>query len=263
MFQSNWKVSKIQESLRYFINLSFNGKHYHGWQIQPDAISVQEVLEDKLSTLLRSEIKVVGAGRTDTGVHASGMVAHFDIDEAIENVEETIHRLNSFLPADIAVSTMYPVLEEAHARFDAVEREYQYRVILKKDPFIKELAYHIHNVPDVEAMNKAANLLLGHQDFQCFSRSNTDVKTYYCDIKYAQWEMVDDSLLNFTIRADRFLRNMVRAIVGTLLDVGFDKTDISALKEIIDSKDRSKAGASAPAHGLFLTQVVYRDHIKE
>ncbi|MBT8261924.1 MAG: tRNA pseudouridine(38-40) synthase TruA [Bacteroidia bacterium] len=246
--------------MRYFVDISFNGKNYHGWQIQPDALSIQEVLERTFSTFFRAEIKVAGAGRTDTGVHASQMVAHFDMNTEIEDMNEVIFRLNSFLPKDIAILDIYPVIDEAHARFDAIEREYQYGILFDKDPFRVDVAYQIHQMPDIEIMNQAAQLLLGHQDFQCFSRSNTDVKTYYCDVKEASWEY-EDYFLIFTIAADRFLRNMVRAIVGTLLDVGHGKITIEEFQEIIKSKDRTKAGASAPAHGLFLTRVEYPETI--
>lgn len=241
--------------MRYFIEIAYNGKNYHGWQIQPNAVSVQEVLEQTLSTLLRDEIKVTGAGRTDTGVHAKQLFAHFDHDK-IDDMTETLFRLNSFLPKDITVGNIFEVKTDAHARFNATEREYQYRVSLKKNSFLTDFAYTIHSQPDILKMNEAAQLLLGHQDFQCFSRSNTDVKTYYCDVKKAKWEMKNE-LLVFTISADRFLRNMVRAIVGTLLNVGMDKITIAMFKEIIDSKDRTKASASAPAQGLFLTRVSY------
>lgn len=252
--------SKIQEFLRYFIDISFNGKNYHGWQVQPDAISVQSVLERTFSTFFRDDIKITGAGRTDTGVHATNMVAHFDMQKEIEDFDETIFRLNSFLPEDIAILDIYPVLDEAHARFDATEREYQYGIVLEKDPFRNDTAYRIHQIPNLEKMNQATELLLGHQDFQCFSRSNTDVKTYYCDVKSAYWEE-DDNFIIFTITADRFLRNMVRAIVGTLLDVGHENISLEDFRAIIKSKDRTRAGASAPARGLFLTRVEYPETI--
>ncbi|MCW5519293.1 tRNA pseudouridine(38-40) synthase TruA [Aureitalea sp. L0-47] len=241
--------------MRYFIDISYHGKNYHGWQIQPEAISVQEVLERTISTLLRDEIKITGAGRTDTGVHARQLMAHFDCGKEFDK-NEFKFRINSFLPKDIAVNQVLLVKDDAHARFDAVSREYQYYVLLKKDPFLQELSYLLHTPPDMELMNKASALLLGHQDFQCFSRSNTDVKTYYCDVRTATWEKKGDRLI-FTIEADRFLRNMVRAVVGTLLDIGWGKTNLEHLEEILRSKDRSKAGASAPAHGLFLTKVEY------
>lgn len=241
--------------MRYFIELAYNGTHYHGWQTQPDAISVQETLESCLSTLLRKEIKVTGAGRTDTGVHAKQLFAHFDHDP-IEDLADLSYKLNSFLPKDIAINEIVKVDSEAHARFDAIEREYQYLITLKKDPFQLEFAYRLQQEPDLEKMNEAASILLNYQDFQCFSRSKTDVKTYHCDIRKAVWEKEGDRLI-FTITADRFLRNMVRAIVGTLLDIGFDKISLEDLHKIIEQKDRSQAGASAPAHGLYLTKVVY------
>ncbi|MBX2827137.1 MAG: tRNA pseudouridine(38-40) synthase TruA [Flavobacteriaceae bacterium] len=246
--------------MRYFIELSYNGKNYHGWQVQPDAISVQEVLERTLSTLLRAEIKITGAGRTDTGVHAKQLFAHMDCDP-IEDVPNFMFRLNSFLPKDIAVQDIFPVKEDAHARFQATEREYKYYISLQKSPFEEGFAHLVHQKPDVALMNEAAKVLLNYRDFQCFSRSKTDVKTYHCDIKDVLWEEERNRLI-FTIRADRFLRNMVRAIVGTLLEVGYEKMSIEELHEVIQSKDRGKAGASAPAHGLYLTEVVYPSEIK-
>lgn len=246
--------------MRYFIEISYSGKNYHGWQIQPDAISVQEVLERVLSTLLRNDIKVMGAGRTDTGVHAKQLFAHFDSD-VIEDIQDLEFRLNSFLPKDISVNNLFRVTHEAHARFDAIAREYQYVISLAKDPFQEDFAYYIHQKPNIELMNQAASLLLSYRDFQCFSRSNTDVKTYYCTVQVAVWEQIE-SQLTFTIIADRFLRNMVRAIVGTLLDVGNEKISLQEFRNIIESKDRTKAGASAPAHGLYLTKVVYPETIK-
>ncbi|PVW16396.1 tRNA pseudouridine(38-40) synthase TruA [Marixanthomonas spongiae] len=246
--------------MRYFIEIAYNGANYFGWQIQPNAITVQEVLETKLSILLKEPVKLTGAGRTDAGVHAKQLFAHVDVAE-IEDLPALLFRLNSFLPKDIAVADIFKVNQAVHARFDAVEREYEYVVSLKKDPFLQGFAYQIHKMPDVEMMNKAAETLLGHNDFQCFSRTKTDVKTYYCTIKKAFWRKQGDQLV-FTISADRFLRNMVRAIVGTLLDVGFNKTSLKAFNQIIADKDRSKAGASAPAHGLYLTKVTYPKTIR-
>ncbi len=245
--------------MRYFIEIAYNGKNYFGWQRQPKQISVQQVLEETLSTLLRKEIKLTGAGRTDTGVHAKQLFAHFDFDE-IENNEELIFRLNSFLPKDISVKNIFEAKEDAHARFDAVEREYEYVISLEKDPFSQDFSYQINNEPDVKLMNEAAELLLHHNNFQCFSRSKTDVKTYNCTIVKAFWEVKNNRLI-FTIAADRFLRNMVRAIVGTLLDVGFKKTTLKDFNAILNSKSREEAGASAPAHGLYLTKVVYPERI--
>ena len=251
--------SKIQDSLRYFIEIAYNGKNYHGWQRQPDAISVQEVLENTLSILLKEEIKVMGAGRTDTGVHAKQLYAHFDFDR-IDNLTELIFKLNSFLPKDISVIKIHTVNKDAHARFDALERSYEYIISLRKNPFWEDFSHLIHQKPSIEKMNQAAEILLSYKDFQCFSRSNTDVKTYHCVIKEAKWELADNRLV-FSITADRFLRNMVRAIVGTLLDVGFGKTSLEEFHQIIKNKDRTKAGASAPAKGLYLTKVKYPENI--
>jgi len=254
-------TTKIQDSLRYFIDLAYNGKNYHGWQIQPDAITVQEVLEKALSTLLRKELQVVGAGRTDAGVHARQLFAHFDFDE-IEDVSDLRFKLNSLLPKDISIQNIFQVKEDAHARFDAIEREYEYVISFQKNPFTEDFAHLIHHQPNMDLMNEAAAELLNYKDFQCFSRSNTDVKTYFCDVKVAYWK-IENSQLIFTIKADRFLRNMVRAIVGTLLDVGFEKTSIHQFHEILKSKNRSKAGSSAPSKGLYLTRVVYPESIKK
>ena len=204
-------VNSKNNNLRYFIEIAYRGKNYFGWQRQPEQISVQQVLEESLSTLLRQEIQVVGAGRTDTGVHARQLFSHFETDE-IENKENLIFRLNSFLPKDISVKNIFEVKEDAHARFDALERKYEYRIVIGKDPFTQDLAYQINHKPNVAGMNEAASLLLDHKDFQCFSRSKTDVKTYYCKVQKAEWKEKNNELV-FTIIADRFLRNMVRAIV--------------------------------------------------
>ena len=246
--------------MRYFIELSYNGKAYHGWQIQPNAISVQEVIEKALSTLLSSTISIVGAGRTDAGVHGKQMFAHFDVDRAIDEKQLT-YKLNSFLPKDIAIHQIFRVKDDAHARFDATARAYKYEISRTKNPFTTDSAYLVQLPIDVEAMNKACEKLLGHKDFQCFSKSNTDVKTYYCTIEIAQWTEAD-SALTFEIKADRFLRNMVRAIVGTLISIGQGKLSIDDLDWIIASKDRSEAGYSVPAHGLYLTEVEYPESIK-
>lgn len=246
--------------MRFFIEIAYNGKNYHGWQIQPDDISVQEVLEKTISTVLQEEIKVVGAGRTDAGVHAKQLFVHFD---SLRNFETTdlVLKLNSLLPKDISVQNIFQTNGEAHARFDAIEREYEYIISLKKNPFSEDFSHLLHKVPNVILMNEAAKVLLNYTDFQCFSRSKTDVKTYYCTIKEAGWRAKGSQLI-FSIKADRFLRNMVRAIVGTLLDVGFEKITLEQFHDIINSKDRSKAGTSAPAKGLFLTKVVYPENIK-
>ncbi|SFS65409.1 tRNA pseudouridine38-40 synthase [Zhouia amylolytica] len=245
--------------MRYFLEFSYNGKNYHGWQIQPNGITVQEMLEKALSTLLRKEIKMIGAGRTDTGVHAKQMYAHFDVDESLD-VLVLQKKLNSFLPADIAVHDLFLVDDEAHTRFDAIERTYEYWITARKNPFLTDAAYYLKYDLDVEAMNGAAKLLFEFKDFQCFSKSNTDVKTYFCDVKEAYWKY-DGEKLVFTVTADRFLRNMVRAIVGTLLDVGKGKISKDDVKKIIESKNRSKAGVSVPAHGLYLVKVKYPSSI--
>lgn len=241
--------------MRYFIQFSYFGKAYHGWQNQPNAITVQEVLEKALSTLLRQKLSVVGAGRTDTGVHAKEMFAHFDFDE-IGDREELVYRLNAFLPEDISVQGIFRMVPEAHARFDAVERTYEYWLVQEKNPFYFDFAHYAKHSLDLEAMNQAASLLLGHKDFECFSKSNSDVKTFLCNVKKAVWEKKEDKWV-FTITADRFLRNMVRAIVGTLLDVGMGKINPEDIHAILESKDRGEAGVSVPAKGLYLTKVLY------
>lgn len=251
--------SKNKSILRYFLDISYMGKHYHGWQVQPNAVSVQQVLENALSTLLRQKTAVTGAGRTDTGVHARQLIAHIDIPQ-LEDLPSFRHRLNSFLPADIAVNDIKPVQNDAHARFQATEREYEYWLSTRKDPFLSDTAYQVQRIPDIELMNQAAKILLDHQDFQCFSRTGSDVKTYHCDVRKAKWEK-RNHLWVFTIAADRFLRNMVRAVVGTLLEVGYGKIDLDQFNEILHSKDRTKAGASAPAHGLYLVRVSYPNNI--
>lgn len=242
--------------MRYFVDFSYNGQAYHGWQRQPNAISVQEILEKAFTLLLRQEIAVTGAGRTDAGVHARVMVAHFDMAGEADT-EDLRYRLNRFLPGDIAVNKVYRVQDEAHARFDAVSRSYEYHLIREKSPFLRDLAYEYRAPLDIEAMNRAAAILMEYEDFECFSRSKTDVKTYFCKISRAEWEVTAAGKLVFHISADRFLRNMVRAVVGTLLEIGEGKLDEAGLRRIINSKNRSEAGASVPAHGLYLTEVIY------
>ncbi len=223
--------------------------------MQPEQNSVQEELTKSFSTILRTDIKLVSAGRTDTGVHARQLFAHIDLNE-IKNIEKFIFKLNSLLPNDISVLSILPVTEDAHARFNALSREYEYFVTLKKNPFLLDFAYYIHHKPDVELMNEAANLLLKHTDFKCFSKNKNGVKTYNCKVEKAEWK-VEGDLLIFTIKADRFLRNMVRAIVGTLLDVGSQKNTIEDFEKILKSRSRAEAGTSAPAHALYLTKIAY------
>jgi len=244
--------------LRYFLELAYLGSAYHGWQKQPNAISVQEKIEAALSILLREPTEVVGAGRTDAGVHARQLYAHFDLEA--DPGPEFVFRMNSLLPKDIAVKSLHKVDPEAHARFDATSRSYEYHVVMEKDPFSLESAHFVKRELEVEKMNEAARILMEYSDFKCFSRSRTDVKTYLCKIEHAYWEKQEGKLV-FHIKADRFLRNMVRAIVGTLLEIGLGKMEIEGLHQIIQSKDRSEAGASVPAHGLYLTKVEYPKEI--
>ena len=245
--------------LRFFIELSYFGKDYHGWQIQPNAISVQEVLQKALSLLLNTKIEVVAAGRTDAGVHATQMFAHFDFASDI-NSNNLIHRLNSFLPKDISIKNIFKVTDDAHARFDATERSYFYRISEGKNPFSYNYAYNFTKKLNLDLMNKACEILLDYTDFECFSKVHTDVKTFNCNIKKAYWVRENNELV-FHIKADRFLRNMVRAIVGTLINVGLQKITLDDVHEIIKSKNRSKAGFSVPAHGLYLSSVKYPKNI--
>jgi tRNA pseudouridine38-40 synthase len=243
-------------SFRYFITFSYKGTAYHGWQKQPNAISVQEVLEKSLSMILNSSVEVVGAGRTDTGVHARKMVAHFDQMQKIENEENLVFRLNSLLPKDIAVEKVELVSSDKHARFSARSRTYEYHVMQEKNPFGIELATRIIGDLDFDLMNEAASHLLQYTDFTSFSKLHTDTKTNNCKITEAYWQK-REGIWVFTITADRFLRNMVRAIVGTLLCVGRGRMTIAEFDEIILAKDRCRAGTSAPAEGLYLVDVKY------
>jgi len=246
--------------LRYFIELSYNGSAYHGWQNQPKAISVQEVLESALSTLLKTPISIMGAGRTDTGVHASQMFAHFDFNDKLNDANITF-KLNSFLPKDIAIHNIFKVKDDAHTRFNALSRTYLYRITLEKNVFTFNNTFYVKQTLDVDKMNEASKILLDYKDFQCFSKSKTDVKTYHCNIMKAEW-LMENNELRFTIKADRFLRNMVRAIVGTMVNIGLDKMHVEDLHTIIKSKNRSEAGFSVPAHALYLTKIEYPDNIK-
>jgi len=246
----------FEKKMRYFIQLSYKGTNYHGWQIQPNAISVQEVLMKAFSKILRKQIEIVGAGRTDTGVHASFFIAHFELEQEIQDVDNLIFSLNNVLPFDIAIQKIWRVADDLHARFSALSREYKYFVSTKKNPFSRESAYYFHRELNVGKMNQAANLLFNYTDFTSFSKLHTDVFTNNCKIFHAKWTQIDSELI-FTIKADRFLRNMVRAIVGTLLNVGLEKISVSDFSDIIESKNRSKAGFSVPAQGLFLTNIEY------
>lgn len=241
--------------LRYFIEFSYNGQNYFGYQIQPNQISVQQELETALSTILREDIKTTGAGRTDTGVHAKKMFAHFDTDQEIS--EKLSHQLNSFLPPDISVKRIFRVKDDFHARFDATFRTYEYYISLEKNPFTQNSAWQHWKRPlDIDKMNEACKILFEYEDFESFAKIGGDNKTNLCKIYKAEWEQ-DGSELKFTISANRFLRNMVRAIVGTMVEIGTGKIQPEDLRNIIEAKNRNSAGTSAPAHGLFLVDVGY------
>ena len=242
--------------MRFFITLSFDGTNYHGWQIQPNSDSVQQRLQEALSTLLRQPIEVVGAGRTDTGVHARMMVAHFDWEELIDG-KQLAYKLNKFLPQDIAVQEVRLVDEEKHARFSATSRTYHYFIHMRKDPFQQAYSWQVPFKLDFEKMNEAAKVLLEYRDFTSFSKVNTDTKTNLCDVKEAFWEEIAPDRWRFTITANRFLRNMVRAIVGTLVEVGRGRLSPEDVRRIIEAKDRCSAGESVPAKGLFLVDIKY------
>lgn len=245
---------------RYFIYLGYNGKNYCGWQIQPNGPTIQQSLEEALATLLRRPVPVVGAGRTDAGVHARLMVAHFDWDEPITDLPFLAEKLNRVLPKDIAVYRIVPVIPEAHARFDATSRTYRYYITTDKNPFNYDFVYRIPGQLDFDAMNEACSVLFDYIDFTSFSKLHTDVKTNNCRIRQAGWKKEGDTWV-FTIQADRFLRNMVRAIVGTLLEVGRGKLSVSGFRGVIEAKDRGKAGTSVPGHALFLTDVTYPEEL--
>lgn len=244
---------------RYFIQLSYNGTAYHGWQVQENTlVTVQQVLNEMLSRLLNESISIMGCGRTDTGVHASDFYAHFDTArlELKENPDWWIFKFNNALPGDIAIHRIIPVHPRANVRFDALSRTYKYIISRKKDPFLLNRAYYYYGDLDVEAMRQAANVLFEYVDFSAFARSNTQTYTNNCTIYKAEWEEKEDTLI-FTISANRFLRNMVRAIVGTLLKVGKGKASVDDFRKIIESKNRSKAGLSVLACGLYLVNVEY------
>jgi tRNA pseudouridine38-40 synthase len=248
---------------RFFIEFSYDGTNYHGWQVQPNAATVQEVLDKALSiVVLRQPVETTGCGRTDTGVHAKEFFAHLDVEGFMDDSswimvkEGMLKSLNALLPNDIAIKNIIPVAAEAHARFDAVLRSYEYHIHFNKDPFRHGYSWLLRDEPDMELMNQAAQLMMGYTDFSCFSKSNTQVKTNNCKISRAEWVKTNSGII-FHISADRFLRNMVRAIVGTLLQVGRKEIEPWEVKVIIQSKNRSKAGTSVPACGLYLTEVKY------
>ncbi|MBN2175541.1 MAG: tRNA pseudouridine(38-40) synthase TruA [Bacteroidales bacterium] len=243
---------------RYFLSISFNGHNYNGWQIQKNALTVQEILNASVSRIFKHEINVVGCGRTDAGVHAKNFYAHFNLENELnpEKILNYIKKLNGSLPWDIKVHDLIPVKPDAHARFDAIERTYRYFISYEKDPFFNDFAYFHYQNLDIETMNQAAKILKEYSDFTSFSKLHTQTKTNICDIKEAKWE-IEGQLFIFTITADRFLRNMVRAIVGTMINIGKGKTTMEEFRKIMEAKNRSKAGYSVPAKGLFLTEIKY------
>jgi len=243
---------------RYFIRLSYDGTNYHGWQIQDNAQTVQGQVNKALGIIFEQDIACTGCGRTDTGVHASGFYAHFDVAAFSDSGDDIVYKLNGCLPVDIAIDQIYLVDDEANSRFDAVSRSYTYHIITKKNVFAGAHAYFHYKPVDVNSMNRCAGVLLKHTDFSCFSRSNTQTKTNNCDIIEAKWTQ-DKQRLDFDITANRFLRGMVRAIVGTMLEVGAGKLSEADFTNILESKDRTKAGFSVPAQGLFLSKVLYPD----
>jgi tRNA pseudouridine38-40 synthase len=247
---------------RYFIYLSYDGSNYHGWQIQPNGTSVQQCLNEAIRTLLREDISVTGAGRTDTGVHAKVMIAHFDTEKVFD-CYKLADKMNRLLPQDIAVYKIVKVRNDVHARFSAISRTYKYYISTQKNPFRRNYQWFMHFEPDIELMNRAAEMLLQCTDFTSFCKLHSDNKTNICHVSIARWEQQEDGTLIFTIKADRFLRNMVRAVVGTLIDVGRGKISIEDFRRIIFEKDRCKAGSSAPAEGLFLYDISYPDDITD
>jgi len=246
--------------MRYFIYFSFNGKLYHGWQKQKNSITIQQKIEESLSVLLKDKIEVIGAGRTDTGVHAKEMVAHFDFNKNFENSKNFIFKLNQFLSNDISVKSLKCVKKNAHARFDAISRTYEYHISKEKDVFSNEYSYYLNYSLNNIKINEAIKIIINNKDFKCFTKSKTDVTNYLCNILDSKWIEFDKKYV-FEITANRFLRNMVRSIVGTLIDVGLEKKSINNFKKIIMSKDRSMAGYSVPAKGLFLKKINYPKEI--
>jgi len=241
---------------RYFIKLAYNGSNYHGWQMQNNAHSVQAEITEKLSLLLKEKVSIVGCGRTDTGVHAREFFAHFEASEFQLSDKDLTYKLNNFLPADIVIYNIYKVPNDFHSRFSAISRTYKYYISLVKNPFGEKTSYYFNGELDIDAMNKASLYLVDHKDFTSFSKLHTQTATNNCDINFAQFYRVNNELV-FTITADRFLRNMVRAIVGTLVEIGKGKITAEEMNSIIKAKDRRRAGFSVPAHGLFLEKVEY------
>ena len=243
--------------MRFFITLSYDGTRYHGWQVQPNGPSVQEKLQWALSTILRQDIQVTGAGRTDAGVHARMMVAHFDVETMVYELQDLTYKLNRLLPQDIAIQMMEPVSDEMHARFSATSRTYHYYIHTVKDPFLRAYSCELHYPLDFQLMNEAAAILMTYEDFGAFCKAHADVKTTLCHITAAEWHQTSPSTWYFEITANRFLRNMVRAVVGTLIDVGRGRLSLDDFRKVIEGKRRTEAGESMPANALFLEDVKY------
>lgn len=250
---------KLTNRLRYFIELSYNGKNFHGWQYQPNAMSVQQTIEKSLEILLKQKIKILGAGRTDTGVHAKQMYAHFDFEEPLD-LENLIYKLNAFLNKDIGIANIHKVRHDSHARFDAISREYEYYITQIKDVYNHDKKYFFSKKLDFDEIDKAIKIIKKTKNFKSFCRTKTDVTNYNCKIFDFEYTMYNSDIV-FTIRANRFLRNMVRSIIGTILDVGLLKTSIKDFSDIIKKTNRIYAGPSAPAHALFLTKIEYPETI--
>ena len=246
--ENTWSV------VRYFIHFAYDGTNYHGWQIQPDANSVQEELQKALSVLLRHDVEIVGAGRTDAGVHARQMVAHLEWDGQLD-CQQTAYRLGRMLPRDIAIYCMEPVADDMHARFSAVRRTYHYYLHTERDPFCRQYSCELHYDLDFEHMNEAGRILCTYEDFGAFCKSHSDVKTTLCKVSEAHWIQVDSTHWYFRISANRFLRNMVRAVVGTMIDVGRGRITLDDFRKIVEGKQRTQAGESMPAHALFLEEI--------
>jgi len=251
----------IPVKTRYFIYISFRGTSYHGWQIQPNSVTVQKILDEALSVVLNEKISTTGAGRTDTGVHAIIFCAHFDtLQSDLSSIKNLLFRLNSYLPKDISVNSIRKVHPDANARFSAISRTYKYYISKVKDPFFESSSWFMNRNIDISLMNKTCEVLLMYSDFTSFSRLHSDTKTNICKIYFAEWKETENRLI-FTISADRFLRNMVRAIVGTMIEIGSGKTRLKEFEHIILDKDRCRAGKSAPAKGLFLSDIEYPEEI--
>lgn len=249
-------------ALRYFLKINYQGTQYHGWQIQKNARSVQAILNHSLSQILGEEISLSGSGRTDTGVHALQQYAHFDTTCPL-HLQEHMHKFNALLPHDISIQAILPVKDNAHSRFDAYQRSYQYHIHARKDPFLHAFSYYFRPDLDLNSMNLAASRLASgkERDYACFSKSRSSQETSLCRIEHAEWLRINEFRVVFHITANRFLRNMVRAIVGTLLDIGTHKISLTDFEEILESKDRRKAGRSVPAQGLYLSEVRYPEEI--